>query len=182
MSNFEPPDDSIADAYVVGPMRPPKNTQFKPGHSGNPRGRPKQTLTREAVARMLAEALLETKIKIRKGGRQSKTTVLQAMVTKQAHLALSGDTKAFASLFAIVERVAKDEGGAAPADDDARVDRVILRRGLAAESAEAASRDHHVPGADGGPASAAGSALRGETSDGQDATDGHDDAGEAGDA
>lgn len=31
--------------YVVGRCRPPKEFQFRPGQSGNPRGRPKRTLS-----------------------------------------------------------------------------------------------------------------------------------------
>ena len=30
------------DNYDVGYKKPPKNTQFKPGQSGNPKGRPKK--------------------------------------------------------------------------------------------------------------------------------------------
>ena len=32
--------------YVVGPGRPPKEHQFKPGQSGNPGGRPKAATIR----------------------------------------------------------------------------------------------------------------------------------------
>lgn len=36
-------DDEIMDGdqYEVGYKKPPKNTRFKPGQSGNPNGRPK---------------------------------------------------------------------------------------------------------------------------------------------
>ena len=34
-------DDGTSDSYDVGYRKPPKNTQFQKGISGNPRGRPK---------------------------------------------------------------------------------------------------------------------------------------------
>jgi hypothetical protein len=37
-------DNSKSD-YPVGYKKPPRHTQFKPGQSGNPRGRPKQSAT-----------------------------------------------------------------------------------------------------------------------------------------
>lgn len=37
-------DDKTLDDYEVGYGKPPKNTQFRKGVSGNPRGRPKKSL------------------------------------------------------------------------------------------------------------------------------------------
>ena len=46
--------DEADDEYDVGYKKPPKRTQFKPGQSGNPRGRPKGT---KNLKTDLAEAL-----------------------------------------------------------------------------------------------------------------------------
>ena len=41
MSNSNEDADNANPPYQVGNKRPPKHTQFKPGVSGNPKGRPK---------------------------------------------------------------------------------------------------------------------------------------------
>ncbi len=44
MSDDErPADQTSTGGYDVGYRKPPKHTRFKPGQSGNPRGRPKGT-------------------------------------------------------------------------------------------------------------------------------------------
>jgi len=58
--------------YRVGPGRPPKQRQFKPGVSGNPRGRPKGSVNlRTRVTQQLRQAVTVTRngrpVKMRKG-------------------------------------------------------------------------------------------------------------------
>jgi len=48
---------SDEDDYEVGYKKPPKQHQFQPGQSGNPKGRPKGT---KNLATDLAEELAET--------------------------------------------------------------------------------------------------------------------------
>jgi Family of unknown function (DUF5681) len=83
----------IADA--VGYRRAPQAHQFKPGQTGNPRGRPKGAKNEATILR----ALLNRKIDIREGGKVRKITVLEAILLRFIEEALKGNTKAAAFLF-----------------------------------------------------------------------------------
>jgi hypothetical protein len=76
----------------VGYGKPPKANQFKPGKSGNPRGRPKGA---KSEATMLVE-LLNRKIEIRQNGKVRKITILEGILHKLAEDSLKGNTKSAA--------------------------------------------------------------------------------------
>ncbi|MBS0232297.1 MAG: hypothetical protein JSR99_02290 [Proteobacteria bacterium] len=76
--------------YTVGYGKPPKNSRFKPGQSGNPKGRPKGA--REFSVE-LAEELKQT-ISVIEGGRTRKVTKQRAMIKALFSRALKGDSKA----------------------------------------------------------------------------------------
>ena len=78
----------------VGYGRPPRAHQFKPGHSGNPKGRPRGS---KNEATMLFD-LLYRKIPIREGGRTRKITVLEAILLRFTEDSLKGNTKSAAFL------------------------------------------------------------------------------------
>ena len=79
-----------AQGYRVGYARPPHQHQFKPGHSGNPKGRPKGAKNEETIL----SNLLNRKIDIREAGRLRKITVLEAVLLRFTEAALKGDAKA----------------------------------------------------------------------------------------
>jgi hypothetical protein len=76
--------------YDVGYKKPPKSTQFQPGQSGNPAGRPKgvKNLTTD-----LEEELSE-KILVSEGGQQQQTTKQRAMIKSLFAKAMKGDVRA----------------------------------------------------------------------------------------
>ena len=84
-------DDS---GYEVGYGRPPKNTQFKRGQSGNPRGRPKGA--KGVLASLKRE--LESKITVREGKREVRISKAEAMAKRFAASGLKGDTKVLIAL------------------------------------------------------------------------------------
>ncbi len=73
----------------IGYRRPPKAYQFKPGQSGNPKGRPK---AKPSLAGVLEEALAQ-RTTIRVQGRARKVTKLEAMTRKLADMAVQGDAR-----------------------------------------------------------------------------------------
>ena|SRR5215475_4262770 len=98
MSQSEPPDDKPKSA--VGYGRPPRNRQFKPGQSGNPRGRPKG---RKNFATALADGLRRP-VKVRdKNGKIRTLTAQEAMIEVQINKALAGDGKAFAKVVQLAD-------------------------------------------------------------------------------
>ena len=74
----------------VGYGRPPKEHQFKPGRSGNPKGRPKGSKNEATIWR----DVLSKRIPIREGGTSRKVSVLEAMIMKYIERALNDDVKA----------------------------------------------------------------------------------------
>jgi hypothetical protein len=83
-----------ADADEVGYGRPPKDRQFKPGQSGNPRGRPKGAKNQATIL----HEILHRKLTIRDRGRTRSVPLIEAMLMKFAEEALRGNPKAAAFL------------------------------------------------------------------------------------
>ena len=115
--------------YQVGFGRPPKEHQFKPGRSGNPKGRPKgvKNLTTD-----LKEEL-EEKIVVTEGGKQKELTKQRAMVKTLVAKALKGDTRAAQALITLklgVEQAESDRPGEEilPAEDSALLEQFLAHR------------------------------------------------------
>ena len=86
--------------YQVGYKNPPRATQFKPGQSGNPNGRPK------GKAMTFAESIekeLQATIIANEGGTPRRMSKLQAIAKQQTNKALRGDHKATELLIRAVE-------------------------------------------------------------------------------
>lgn len=94
----------------VGYGRPPKATQFKPGQSGNPMGRPRGARTRRFASGgyLLHDALLaeaERPVVVHEGDREIVMTQLQAALRRLHILAMRGDTKAMGLVLKYVEQM-----------------------------------------------------------------------------
>lgn len=77
-------------SYLIGRGRPPEHTRFKPGQSGNPKGRPRG---RKNTDETLYEEL-NRKIEITVGGKKQFISKRDAIIIAQIHKALKGDAKA----------------------------------------------------------------------------------------
>jgi Family of unknown function (DUF5681) len=84
--------ERVAANGEVGYRRPPKSTRFRPGLSGNPRGRPKGSLNIQTVLM----ATLRTKVTINEGGKRRQVTKFEAGCMQQVNKFASGDSRAFA--------------------------------------------------------------------------------------
>lgn len=74
----------------VGYKQPPKGTQFKPGVSGNPKGRPKGSVS---LATVLKKALME-RVEIRENGRTRTVSKLEVVAKQLVNKAAGGDMRA----------------------------------------------------------------------------------------
>ncbi len=89
-------DDDDDDA--VGYRKPPKEHQFKPGQSGNPRGRPVRNQSMRAS--ILEE--LKMSITVTENGRTRKMPKDKAIVVNLINKALRGDLRAILAIQALV--------------------------------------------------------------------------------
>ncbi|MBR1335248.1 DUF5681 domain-containing protein [Bradyrhizobium ottawaense] len=95
MSRKPPRRAGASDAKDgVGYGKPPAEHRFKPGQSGNPKGRPKGSKNEWTII----NKLLNRKIDIRENGRLRKITVLEGILTRFADDALRGKDKSAAFL------------------------------------------------------------------------------------
>jgi Family of unknown function (DUF5681) len=85
--------------HTSGYMKPPKHSQFKPGKSGNPNGRPKQSPTPYTA---LQNAL---KRKVTVKGEARKIRLDEALIRRLRELALGGDRRAITMQQKILEVV-----------------------------------------------------------------------------
>ena len=87
-------------SYPVGYGRPPKHTQFKPGLSGNPKGRaPKSVNLATIVKQVLGEQM-----PIRTGGRVRRMSKIEALFRSLLARAFKGDLKALHGLLAMMNK------------------------------------------------------------------------------
>lgn len=80
--------------YDVGYAKPPKESQFKKGESGNLKGRPKSA--KGVLASLKRE--LESKITVQEGNRTERITKAEAMAKQLMNKALKGDIRAMITL------------------------------------------------------------------------------------
>ena len=92
--------------YEVGHGKPPKSRQFKPGHSGNPKGRPKGVPTTEQIFVREAARL----IKVDTGGKFEFISKKALVIRRLLNLAAKGDLKAMAMVLNFEARMNNGQG------------------------------------------------------------------------
>jgi Family of unknown function (DUF5681) len=97
-SHFDGTDQASSDrSYAVGYGRPPLHSRFKPGQSGNPKGRPRQSRNLRTIVKKVCEQAME----IREGGRLRRMPTMEVLVRTLVSRGLKGDPKAVASLMVL---------------------------------------------------------------------------------
>jgi hypothetical protein len=86
------------EEYAVGYGRPPKDTRFKPGSSGNPRGRPKGA--RGLKTDLKAE--LSKKVTVNDGGKKRTMTKQQVFINQLTTQAAKGDLRAISKIIDLI--------------------------------------------------------------------------------
>jgi hypothetical protein len=82
--------DAADPADRIGYKRPPLATQFNPGQSGNPKGRPKGA--KNLLAALQIE--LNTRVAVTENGKRRAITKREAVVKQLVNKAASGDPRA----------------------------------------------------------------------------------------
>src|SRR5271167_5242207 len=93
---------SRAVDYPVGYGRPPRATQFAPGKSGNPRGRPKGSRTVGAIL----QDILRQKIAVTENGKTRRVPTLEVMFRRLVNDAVRRDPTALKLLLPLIDRYA----------------------------------------------------------------------------
>ena len=82
--------DTSDRGYLIGRGKPPVASRFKPGESGNPKGRPKGSKN----FRTLIRRAMTAPISIQEGSRTRRVSKLEAVVLRQVQSALKGYDRA----------------------------------------------------------------------------------------
>jgi hypothetical protein len=105
----------------IGKGSAPHPTRFKPGQSGNPKGRPKGAKGAESMAR----AELRRKVTATQNGVRRKMTVEQVAYRRLADKAIAGDLKALILLLTLAKSLNPSDPGssddAIPAEQDLEI-------------------------------------------------------------
>lgn len=105
-------DDDKPD-YEVGYKKPPKHSQFQKGKSGNPPGRPPNSLNAKTIA--LQE--LSARVAVTENGVRKKISKLQIALKQAVNKATSGDLKAIPMVLAVAGQPVNGVGEAHQSDE-----------------------------------------------------------------
>jgi hypothetical protein len=126
-------NDSPEEDYRVGPGRPPREFQFKPGQSGNPKGaKPKSKLLRDV--RTLFIRALNAKMKFSRGERSKIMTKLESGFEELADQFAAGDHRARKDVFDYAAKLGFDltagrgTSGSVDASSETKLRQALLDR------------------------------------------------------
>src|ERR1700730_4755245 len=92
--------ESQLNGYDVGYAKPPQHSQFRPGQSGNPAGRPKGVRNLKTDV----QRTLKLPIKVNEGGRARKMSTQEGALLVLREKALKGDARALERLLELAGR------------------------------------------------------------------------------
>jgi hypothetical protein len=124
--------------YQVGYGRPPVASRFKPGQSGNGKGRPKALKSAKSVV----NAIANSKIAVTENGKRKKRTMREIAIFRMFELAVKGDKGAITAVINLMDRyepVAPDEKAS---EADQQVNRELLLSAIARFQKKTSENSH----------------------------------------
>ena len=95
----------MSDHDQTGYGKPPKASQFKPGQSGNPRGRPKGVRNLKTEIR----EVMKSKMTVTQNGKRTRISTRRALLLRLTEKALSGNIQATRVLLDLIRNDDEDE-------------------------------------------------------------------------
>jgi hypothetical protein len=108
-------------SYDVGYRKPPKHTQFQPGQSGNPRGRPKGSKNFSSRVK----SILDRKVTVVENGRTRRITMTEAVLMKLVSKAMASDMSAMRLTLGLIQ-LSQPEAAPVESVFDSEADRALL--------------------------------------------------------
>lgn len=142
--------------YAVGYGRPPPETRFQKGKSGNPRGRPKGS---KSLSQLLTEKFAQ-RVTVQENGTSRQMGMLEVLVHKLINDAARGNLRATRLVLDLWERCGEFSGQNTPVGDLAAEDRAIINAYLQKVRSEATGEDFPSASPDCKAAPAKGSASQ----------------------
>ena len=106
----------------VGFKQPPKARQFKPGQSGNPRGRPKGTRN---LSTDLTD-ILGRRVSIREDGKERRISRQEALLLSLYNKALHGDVRAATAIIGMLSKLAPSSAQAPESQSLSQDDELVV--------------------------------------------------------
>ena len=100
--------EGAAEAYRVGPGRPPKEHQFKPGQSGNPKGARRKAPSLVPDLKAVLERALGKTVTLRQGERERIVTMATAGIEQLVTQFAKGDRHARRDVFDLAQKLGVD--------------------------------------------------------------------------
>ena len=94
--------------YRVGPGRPPREFQFKPGQSGNPKGAKRKPPSIVIDVKAMLEKALNASLRVRKGEKEIEASKLAIGLEQLANQFAKGDRYARRDVFELADRLGID--------------------------------------------------------------------------
>lgn len=110
----------------AGYRRPPTETQFKPGMSGNPKGRPKGSRSVGAIL----QDILQKRIAVTENGKTRRLPRLEVMLLRLANDAMRSEPPALKLMLSLFDRYGDTARAELQLDDMLTEDRAILSKYL----------------------------------------------------
>jgi hypothetical protein len=102
------PTETSEQEYKVGPGRPPKEHQFKPGQSGNPKGAKRKPKPTAPDLKAVLERALNESIKLNQGEKERTVSMAEAGIKQLVAQFAKGNHQARRDLIVLCDKLGVD--------------------------------------------------------------------------